>query len=152
MAAKTRDSGGVLYRVGMILAIFAVWEAAQAIPVANPSLFPRPSRILVECVAMATSGALFQNAWQSLVRILSGWALAAALGVPIGVAMGSWRVVEETVVTVIHFLRPISPVAWIPLAILLFGFGVGGPMFIVFLAAFFPIVLASTAAVREVEP
>jgi NitT/TauT family transport system permease protein/sulfonate transport system permease protein len=152
MAAKTRDLGGILYRVGMILAIFAVWEAAQAIPVADPSLFPRPSRILVECVAMATSGALFQNAWQSLVRILSGWALAAALGVPIGVAMGSWRLVEETVGTVIHFLRPISPVAWIPLAILLFGFGVGGPMFIVFLAAFFPIVLASTAAVREVEP
>jgi len=143
--------GGVLYRGGIIVAIFVAWEAAQTIPLADPSLFPRLSRILVECVSMAASGALFRNGLQSLVRILSGWTLAAAFGIPIGVAMGSWRAFEETVGTVIHFLRPISPVAWIPLAILLFGFGVGGPMFIVFLAAFFPIVLASTAAVRAVE-
>jgi ABC-type nitrate/sulfonate/bicarbonate transport system permease component len=100
---------------------------------------------------MATTGALFKHGLQSLARILSGWGLAAALGIPLGMAMGSWRVIEETVGTVVHFLRPISPVAWIPLAILLFGFGLAGPMFIVFLAAFFPIVLASAAAVRAVE-
>jgi len=151
MPEKARAWGGLLYRGGSVIAIFAAWEAAQAIPLADPSLFPRPSRILVESVAMAASGALFHHALQSLARILAGWALAAALGIPIGLAMGSWRVAEETVGTVVHFLRPISPVAWIPLAILLFGFGVGGPMFIVFLAAFFPIVLASAAAVRSVE-
>jgi ABC-type nitrate/sulfonate/bicarbonate transport system permease component len=149
---KARAVGGVLYRVGMIIAIFAAWEAVQAIPLGDPSLFPRPSRILVESLTMATSGALFQNGLQSVARILAGWSLAATLGIPIGLAMGSWRLIEETVGTVIHFLRPISPVAWIPLAILLFGFGLGGPLFIVFLAAFFPIVLASAAAVRAVEP
>jgi NitT/TauT family transport system permease protein/sulfonate transport system permease protein len=151
MAATWRAWGSVIYRGGTTVAIFAAWEAAQAIPLADPSLFPRPSQILAESVAMATSGALFNNGVQSVARILAGWALAAAFGIPIGLAMGSWRVAEETIGTVIHFLRPISPVAWIPLAILLFGFGIGGPMFIVFLAAFFPIVLASAASVRAVE-
>src|SRR5258706_13022626 len=131
VAETWRAWGGALYRGGMIVAIFAAWEAAKAIPLADPSLFPRPSQILGESVAMAMSGALFENGLQSVARILSGWTSAAALGIPIGLAMGSWRLAEETIGTVIHFLRPVSPVAWIPLAILLFGFGVGGPMFIV---------------------
>lgn len=143
--------GALLYRIGVVVAMLGLWEGAQTIPIADPELLPRPSTVVAQSWAMAVSGDLLTNGIQSLTRILSGWALAAILGIPIGIAMGSWRAIEETVGTVVHFLRPISPIAWIPLAILLFGFGFGGPMFIVFLAAFYPIVLASAAAVRDVE-
>lgn len=143
--------GPLLYRVGVIIAMFGTWQILQSIPIGDPKMIPPPSTILVQLHDLITDGTLVVNATQSVVRILSGWSLAALLGVPIGVAMGSWRAVEETIGTIFHFLRPISPVAWIPLAILLFGFGFGGPLFVVFLAAFYPIVLASTGAIREVE-
>lgn len=143
--------GALLYRVAAVVALFGAWEIAQSVPLGDPDLFPRPSRVAVEAWHMVLDGTLTGNAAQSVARILSGWGLAALIGIPLGVGMGSWRAVEETVGTIVHFLRPISPVAWIPLAILLFGFGLGGPMFIVFLAAFYPIVLASAAAIREVE-
>ncbi|MBI3966533.1 MAG: ABC transporter permease [Chloroflexi bacterium] len=141
----------LLYRLGIVIGLLSVWEAAQAVPLGNPSLLPRPSVVGAQAWTMATDGTLFTNTAQSIGRIISGWGIAIVLGVPTGIAMGSWRAAEDTVGTIVHLLRPISPVAWIPFAILLFGFGVGGPMFIVFLAAFYPIVLASAAAVREVE-
>ncbi|MBI4505807.1 MAG: ABC transporter permease, partial [Chloroflexi bacterium] len=151
MAGRLAFWGALAYRVGVVVALFMLWEIVQSIPVGDPDLFPRPSKVVGETWAMAASGTLVEHGVQSITRILAGWGLATLLGIPIGLAMGSWRAIEESVGTVVHFLRPISPVAWIPLAILLFGFGFGGPMFIVFLAAFYPTVLAATAAVREVE-
>jgi len=140
------------YAFGVILVLLAAWQIAQTIPIGDPDLFPTPTTIARLTWETVAAGALWTNGAASLSRVLTGWALAIALGVPLGLAIGSWQWVNETVGSVVHALRPISPTAWIPLAILLFGFGFRGPVFIVFLASFYPIVLGAAAAVGDIEP
>jgi ABC-type nitrate/sulfonate/bicarbonate transport system permease component len=76
------------------------------------------------------------------------WALWA---VPLGIAMGWWKAVEQQVDPLIEILRPIPPLAWIPLSILWFGLGDTQIVYIIFLAAFFPVVLNSMAGARDVD-
>src|SRR5262249_60793473 len=84
-------------------------------------------------------------------RVLVAVGVAAALGVPLGLAMGWFEGFHRVVDPVIEFIRPIPPLAWIPLSILWFGIGDAQIEYIIFLAAFFPIVLNSMAGAREAQ-
>lgn len=92
-----------------------------------------------------------QHIVSSLARILQGFALAALLAVPLGLASGWVRWVEEFASPVIELIRPIPPLAWIPFAIYFFGDPFDA-VFIVFLAAFFPVFLSTAAGVKAVDP
>ena len=87
----------------------------------------------------------------SLYRVLTAVGIAAALGVPLGLAMGWSPRIRAAVDPLIEFIRPIPPLAWIPLSILWFGIGDMQIEFIIFLAAFFPVVLNSLAGARDVD-
>ena len=80
-----------------------------------------------------------------------GYGVAAVLGIPLGIAMGWFPALFAALNPVIQLLRPISPIAWIPLAILWFGIGDLSPIFLIFLASFFPIVVNATAGVHTIE-
>src|SRR5205085_11900577 len=97
------------------------------------------------------SGELWQHLKDSLKRELVAL-LWSTISIPLGIAMGWWRAVEEQVDRIVGVLRPVPPLAWIPLSILWFGVGDTQNEFIIFLAIFFPILLNTTAGVKGVEP
>lgn len=92
------------------------------------------------------------HALYSLGRVLAGVLLAVALGCPLGLALGASRRVQGALMPLVDFIRPIPPLAWIPLAIVWFGIGFGSAVFLIFLGAFFPIVLGTCSGVRGVDP
>jgi NitT/TauT family transport system permease protein len=86
----------------------------------------------------------------SLRRVGIGFGLGALLGVPIGLTLGWYPAAAQVVNPVIQMVRPISPIAWIPLAILWFGVGDAAAIYLIFLGSFFPIVVAAMNGVRNV--
>lgn len=103
-----------------------------------------------------TAGVLWKNIVASVFRVSWGFCLAAGIGIPLGILFGWYPAFRMTFNPVVQSLRPISPIAWIPIAVLVFG---GHPVysadvsaiFLVFLASFFPIVTATTSAVSSVD-
>lgn len=91
---------------------------------------------------------LIYQAGSSLLRVGAGFGLAVLIGVPLGFAMGYFRKIDSNLDPIISTLRPIPPIAWIPLAILWFGLGMKPTIFIIFIGTLFPIVLNTLAGVR----
>jgi ABC-type nitrate/sulfonate/bicarbonate transport system permease component len=145
-----RSSRGTIFVLP--LAFLAAWEIAArlVIPGAAAAL-PPPSQVLADGWRVLGSGDLFAHIGKSLWRVLGGCAAAALAGLPIGVGIGLSSLVEDAVDPVVEFLRPIPPIAWIPLGILWFGIGDVQNMFIIFLGAVFPIVLNTIAGVRGID-
>jgi ABC-type nitrate/sulfonate/bicarbonate transport system permease component len=102
-------------------------------------------------VDLARDFELFTQSGISLGRMLISLALASLLAIPLGLLMGLRRALDDVVDPVIELLRPISGIAWIPLALFIFGIGNALPIFIMTYAAFFPILLGTVAGVRGVD-
>lgn len=98
----------------------------------------------------AFSGTLLAHLWASTQRVLSGFALAVALAVPLGVVMGRFSLAFRMLEPTVNLARPIPVTAWAPLTLLIIGYGDGSAIFLVFLAAFFPVLLNTIAGVRQV--
>jgi NitT/TauT family transport system permease protein len=130
--------------IGLVLA--AWWLAAAQSPI-----FPTPPAVVLGIAELARQGTLALHVEASLLRVAMGYGLALALAIPLGSLMGWYGGVFQAFNPMIQLLRPISPIAWIPLAILWFGVGDGSPTFLIFLSSFFPIVVATTAGVHQVE-
>ncbi len=81
-----------------------------------------------------------------------GFGLAVIVGVPIGLLLGWFRTAFQAFNPIIQIFRPISPIAWIPLAILWFGVSDAAPIFLIFLASVFPIAVSAIAAVQNMQP
>ncbi|MDA0996641.1 MAG: ABC transporter permease [Proteobacteria bacterium] len=133
-------------------AIIIVWQAVVTFTNAHVALLPPPLLTAKTFIDLAISGQLFIHIGASLGRVVSAWILSVLVAVPLGLAIGRWRRVEKIVDPVIELFRPISPLAWIPLAILWFGIGESGKIFIIFIATFFPILLNTVAGVKGVDP
>jgi NitT/TauT family transport system permease protein len=88
----------------------------------------------------------------SLFRVTWGFTLAVALGVPFGLILGWYGRAFQAFNPMIQMFRPISPIAWIPIAILWFGVSDAAPVFLIFLASFFPITVSAIAAVQNMQP
>jgi len=130
--------------VGLLLAVW--WLAAG-----DSIIFPTPPQVFAGLVELTREGTLPRHITASLFRVTIGYGLAVALAIPLGSLMGWYPAVFDAVNPLIQLLRPISPIAWIPVAILWFGVGDASPTFLIFLASFFPIVVATTAGVHLVE-
>jgi len=122
------------------------WGAA-----ANSLIFPTPPAVVAGIFELAREGTLVRDILHSLYRVAVGYGLALGLALPLGSLMGWYAGVFQAFNPVIQLLRPISPIAWIPLAILWFGVGDESPTFLIFLSSFFPIVVATTSGVHLVE-
>jgi ABC-type nitrate/sulfonate/bicarbonate transport system permease component len=141
---------GALVYVRTMLLFAAMW-AAIAAWTGNPILLPSPLAVLEAALGLARDLELFEHAGVSLGRMIVSIALACALAIPFGLAMGMNRRFERIVDPTFEMLRPISGIAWIPLALFIFGIGNALPVFIMTYAAFFPILLGTVAAVRGVD-
>src|SRR5919197_4358232 len=135
-----------LLPISVFLALTAVWWLAAS----GSSIFPTPPEVLQGMVQLAQDGTLLRHVTASLYRVTFGYGVAVLLAVPLGILMGWYRLVFTALNPAIQMLRPISPIAWIPLAILWFGVGDLSPTFLVFQASFFPVVVATISGVQQV--
>jgi len=133
------------------MAVFVLVWAAAAWWKGNPVLLPSPVAAFEAVVELARSLELFEQAVVSLARMGASLAIAGALAIPLGLAMGRSRALDALVDPLVELLRPISGIAWIPLALFIFGIGNALPVFIMTYAAFFPILLGTIAGVRTVD-
>ncbi len=132
--------------------IFLLWEALARFSGWSVQVFPGPVRVFTSLWELMLSGDLFKHAAASLFRVTIGFYLAILFGIPLGIVLGRWKIAYEFLNPVIQFLRPISPLAWIPLAMLWFGIGDKPAVFLIFLSSFFPLVVSTTAAVASINP
>lgn len=127
------------------------WHAvAQTVP--NKLLLPSPLDVAAALRDSAADGELAANAAVSFARLVTSVIAAAAIAVPLGLAMGRSRMVENLLELPVEMLRPIAGIAWIPLGLFMFGIGNALPVFIMFYTAFFPLLLGTAAGARNIDP
>ena len=127
------------------------WMAASAFS-HNVILIPSPWDVICALGDLIHDGTLILDLEASLRRVFLGFAIAAGIAVPLTLAMGAISPLRWILLPIISLLRPIPPIAWIPLAILWFGIGDASGCFITALAAFFPIFVNTLSAALSVEP
>ena len=132
-----------------VILLLVIWHVAV---VASQSLiFPTPWQVVLGVANLAVDGLLVKHVVASLFRVTYGYLLAAALAIPIGMLMGWFATAHALLNPLVQGLRPISPIAWIPLAILWFGVGDLSPIFLIFLSSFFPMVVGTAAGVMTID-
>jgi NitT/TauT family transport system permease protein len=113
-------------------------------------IFPSPLDVGRGTTELIRKGVLFNYVIDSLRRVSSGYLSAAALAIPVGLLLGWYPSAAAVVNPTIQMLRPISPIAWIPVSIIWFGVGDAAAIYLIFLASFFPILVATINGVRNV--
>jgi len=115
------------------------------------AIFPTPLQVVTGTLELATDGTLWDHIGSSLMRVGAGFFLAVVIAIPLGLWMGRVDFVYTTLNPIFQILRPISPIAWIPLAILWFGVGNASPIFLIFIASVFPLIVTTAAGVHTIE-
>lgn len=133
------------------IVIIIVWQIVVALTKPDPSVLPPPLAVVATFGHLLGNGELGIDAAYSLGRVISAWLLSAVIAVPLGLLMGSSQSVERIINPFVELVRPISPLAWIPLAILWFGIGESGKVFVVAIGAFFPILLNTIAGAKGID-
>lgn len=153
--SRLKRVGRQLSRLWLLAAFVIAWQLISTFGQRiNPQLdvmLPPPLAVFSAAMDLASRGVLVTHITDSLRRVLVAVGSAAAVGIPLGLAMGWFAGFRSAVEPVIEFIRPIPPLAWIPLSILWFGIGDLQIQYIIFLAAFFPVVLNSMAGARDID-
>ncbi len=131
----------------VILGIWWIACAAGAFPIGT---VPSPPEVATAFAEEIASGRLFADIIASLYRVAWGFTLGVLSAVPLGLAIGRSRATRDALLPPINFFRSLSPIAWIPFAIVWFGVGDSPAIFILFIAVFFQVTLATSAAVATV--
>src|SRR5579863_1655119 len=139
----------VLPSLAVIVVLLTVWWLAVVLT--GSAIFPTPWQVVTGTVELAHDGTLWDDIGASLMRVATGFLLAVAFAVPLGLWMGWVKGAFSTLNPLFQMLRPISPIAWIPIAILWFGVGNSSPIFLIFISSVFPMVVQTTAGVHTIE-
>ncbi len=145
-----RKSPAGLLPIAFIASLTLLWQFAvsrQAVPIV-----PGPWAVVVGMAELARKGLLLKYAVASLFRVTWGYLSGVALGIPFGLFLGWRRRAGMALNPSIQILRPISPLAWIPISILWFGVGDLAAIFLIFLASFLPLTVSAMNAVRNIDP
>jgi len=134
------------------LGLFALWEASSRAGALPLDTLSRPSDIAVAGARAFADGSILLATWQTAEAALAGFALAVMLGVLLGVLLGLSPRLEQVVGPSLEALRPVPAVALMPLALLLFGFGLRMEALVVAYACLWPVLLVTIAAVQGIEP
>jgi len=139
----------VLPSVAVIAVIIAVWWIV--VRATGSVVFPTPWQVVTGVVELVRDGTLFEHIGASLFRVGVGFGCAVIVAVPLGLWMGWVKGAYTTLNPLFQMLRPISPIAWIPIAILWFGVGNVSPIFLIFISSVFPMVVQTVAGVHTIE-
>jgi len=137
-------------RLFSILFVLLLWEGTARLGVVPKFLLVPPTDVLLELVEIATNGTLWGHIAASMSRVLAGFCLALASGVLFGLLMGWFSLAEDLLDPLVELVRPVSPLAILPLTILWFGIGQTSKIFVIWYGCFFPILLNTIAGVRSV--
>ncbi len=135
---------------GVLLLAIGLWWLISVAGFFPESLLPTPLAAIRGFAEEITNGRMLNDLIASLFRVASGFALAVGLGIPLGLLLGQNQATRAALLPGVNFFRSLSPLAWIPFAILWFGIGDAPAIFLIFMASFFPIVLATVAAVANI--
>lgn len=149
--AQAHGSHAVLGTLGVLL-VFVAWELAARFVWNDAQVLPAPSQAIGEAYRLLSLAELAQHVGWSLWRILAGFAIGAIAGVGLGVASGWYGWLARLTRPLVELLRPIPPLAWIPIAIVWFGLGETSKVFVIFLGAFFPIFTNAWRGMVSVPP
>lgn len=144
-----RIKGFVLPSLAFAILI-AMWQVTKAVTGWSIAVFPSPLEAAAGMWELVKDGTLLKHSVASLFRVTLGFYLAVLFGLPLGIILGWWKTGQVVMNSLIQFLRPISPLAWIPLAVLWFGIGDKPAVFLIFLSSFFPLVVATIVAVNGI--
>ena len=134
-----------------IVVALIFWECYAAFIARNSFLLPGPADVLLAFISLAEKGILLTDFEVSMTHFAIGLILALIIGIPIGIAMGWNRRADEFLNPLIEILRPIPPLAWIPFAIIWFGFTPVSAVFVIFMGAVFPILINTYAGFQGVS-
>ena len=139
------------------LLLILIWQGLSSIQVIPSYKLPSPVEILLGFKDLLILGVppgnlLHNHVLYSLYRVALGYAIAALLAIPLGLLMGWSAGLLRMIRPLFELVRPIPPLAWIPIAILWFGIGIKSAAFIIFLGAFFPILLNTISGVLSIHP
>jgi len=135
--------------IGVAAALVAVWWFA--VTETGSVIFPTPRQVVTATLELVEDGTLWNHIGASLFRVGIGFLLAVVIGIPLGLWMGWVHGAFTTLNPLVQILRPISPIAWIPIAILWFGVGDLSPIFLIFLSSVFPTIVQTAAGVQTID-
>ncbi|MBV8963046.1 MAG: ABC transporter permease [Hyphomicrobiales bacterium] len=139
-----------------LMSVIGLWEALSFFGIVPGQFLPTPVAVIARFINLFTEPfagfTLLQHLGSSLLRYLYGVLLAGFIGIPLGLAMGWFRLLDDIVTPLFEGLRFIAPIAWVPFAALWFGTGIGGPIMIIFAGAFPPCLINAYRGARFVEP
>src|SRR5215510_8569420 len=134
----------------VIAVVVAIWWGAVVLT--ESVIFPTPWQVVTGTLELARDGTLWEHIGASLFRVGAGFGLAVLFAIPLGLWMGWVRGAFVTLNPLFQILRPISPIAWIPIAILWFGIGNASPIFLIFISSVFPMIVQTASGVHSIEP
>jgi len=132
--------------------LILIWQIIFMTSDFSSALFPSPKMALDALVEMTKSGKLFENIKTSMLRFAAGYISSVLVAVLLGLVLGRLPKAFAYVNPSVQLLRPISPTAWMPFIVLLFGIGDIPAIVIIFIAAFFPVLLSTVSAVANIDP
>ncbi|MCP1715040.1 NitT/TauT family transport system permease protein [Methanocalculus alkaliphilus] len=136
------------------LFLLLIWEVASIL-INNPFILPTPASVISVLMTPSAdilgSGSIIDNALLSIWRVILGFGLAVLCAVPAGIIIGRYRTIDELLNPLIQLLRPIPPLAWVPLALAWFKIGLASIVFIIFIGSFFPVLINTIDGVRRVN-
>lgn len=134
----------------VVISVLLTWFLISYINLFPAYAFPSPQLVLLSFREEILAGRLINDIIASLWRVAIGFVLSALLGIPLGLWMGQYLFARQSFVPILNFFRFLSPLAWIPFAILWFHIGDKPAIFLIFMATFFPLALATMVAVASI--
>jgi NitT/TauT family transport system permease protein len=158
MPASPHAARGAFLALAFPVGFLLLWQIL--VKLSGTRLVPAPTNVAVMMYDFiiggvyddAFSGTAYIHLYQSARRVYSGFLLAAAAGIPLGLVLGRVKLLRQMLDPTISLLRPIPVTAWLPLSMIFFGLGPSSAVFLVFLGAFYPILLNTTFGVRAADP
>lgn len=147
---KTHTLFSKLSSIILLIALIVIWYLISVLELFPAYAFPSPVSVFKAFMEELTAGRLFNDIIASLWRVAVGFSISTILGIPIGLWLGLHLKTREAVVPMLNFFRFLSPLAWIPFAILWFHIGDKPAIFLIFMATFFPLTLATMVAVAGI--
>ncbi|WP_321993390.1 ABC transporter permease [Clostridium butyricum] len=142
----------VFFYILMPLFILIVWKIAALSGYIKPYTMPTPEKVIETTGEILRNGQLMSNILASVCRVLEGFVIALILALILGIGIGLSKKLEIFTEITFQILKPIPPIAWIPLAIIWFGIGESSKIFIIVLGAFFPILLNVIDGIKNIDP
>ena len=137
--------------IGGFAILLIIWQLVFAFGSYSEALFPSPKGVVKGFIELISDGVLFEDIRDSMIRFVIGYSLSVVLGITFGLILGWFRNIWGFINPIVQLLRPISPMAWLPFIVLWFGIGDLPAIAIIFIAAFFPILLSTVSAVGSVD-